>query len=66
MAELGIATSNDSIAAHYADTIDAMLHDARDAPPGDIPARAMDTLMQSLDDRVRVAREAVLFANSLK
>ena len=65
MAELGIETNNDSIAAHYADTIDAMLHDVHDAPPGDIPARAVDTLMHSLDDRIRVARDAVLFAKFL-
>jgi len=64
MAELGIAISNDSIAAHYGDTIDAMLHDARDAPPRNIPARASDTMMRSLDDKVRVAREAVVFAKT--
>ncbi len=66
MSELGIETTNNSIAAHYADAIDAMLHDARDRPPTGLAARATDTLMQSLDDKIRVARNAVHFAKSLK
>lgn len=66
MAELGIEATNDSIAAHYANGIDGILHDARDAPPEMLSAHATDTLMQSLDDKIRVARDALAFAKSLK
>jgi LPPG:FO 2-phospho-L-lactate transferase len=66
MTELGIETSNESIATHYGDVVDAMLHDARDAPPADLPARTTDTLMQTLDDKIRVAAEAIVLSRSLK
>ena len=66
MAELGIETGNQSIASHYEGVIDAMVHDVRDAPPTGLPARATDTLMQTLDDKIRVAAEATILARSLK
>lgn len=65
MDELGIAATNQSIADHYGDHVDAMLVDHSDAPPTGIPARATATLMRSLDDRVRVAREAIALARSV-
>jgi LPPG:FO 2-phospho-L-lactate transferase len=67
MRELGLEISAATVAAHYAGVIDAMLVDERD-PPGDIgitSARA-DTLMKTLDDRVRVARAALVLADSLR
>lgn len=65
MAELDIAPDNDAIADHYAAFVDALLIDASDAPPAAMPARATSTLMKTLDDKVRVAREAVVLARSL-
>ena len=66
MAELGIAASASAIAHHYAGLIDGLLVDERD-PPADLPiaeARC-DTLMHSLDDRIRVARAALALAEQL-
>lgn len=65
MGELGVATDNDAIAAHYGDIIDAMLHDVSDAPPAAIMARATPTLMKSRADKIRVAREALQLAREL-
>jgi LPPG:FO 2-phospho-L-lactate transferase len=65
MAELGVASNNDAIADHYATIIDAMLHDTSDAPPGNMPARATQTLMRTLEDRKRVATEALTLAREL-
>lgn len=67
MQELGLEISAATVAAHYEGVIDAMLIDERD-PPGDIgiaSARA-DTLMKTLDDRIRVARDALALADSLR
>ena len=65
MAELGLAPDNATIAAHYASVIDAMLHDASDAPPPGLPARATPTLMTTLADKIRVADAALAFAADL-
>jgi LPPG:FO 2-phospho-L-lactate transferase len=67
MRELGIAANHRSIADHYRGVIDGLLVDERDAPI-DLPvAHAYaDTLMQDLDDRVRVARAAVALADALR
>lgn len=65
MDELGIAPTNQSIAAHYDGHINAMLVDQSDAPPAGLPTRATATLMRGLDDRVRVAREAIALARSV-
>lgn len=66
MAELGIAPDNDAIADHYAAFADALLIDASDTVPAAMPARATDTMMRTLDDKIRVAREAVDLARALK
>lgn len=66
MAELGIESDNHSIAAHYAPIIDGLLHDAGDAGPATIPARATATLMTTHDDKIRVAKAALAFANDHK
>lgn len=67
MAELGVPSDAAAIARHYGDAIDGLLVDERD-PPVDvgIASGRTDTLMQSLDDRVRVARAALALADSLR
>jgi LPPG:FO 2-phospho-L-lactate transferase len=66
MAELGLSISNETIADHYADFLDAMLVDVRDGMPIVPVACAMaNTLMQSLEDRARVARAALDLAAGL-
>jgi LPPG:FO 2-phospho-L-lactate transferase len=66
MRELGLTATNDTIAAHYADFADAMLHDVSDAPPANLAACATATLMRTMDDKMRVAHEALLLAKSLR
>jgi LPPG:FO 2-phospho-L-lactate transferase len=67
MRELGLEISAATIAAHYDGVIDAMLVDERD-PPADIgiASARTDTLMTTLEDRVRVARAALALADSLR
>jgi LPPG:FO 2-phospho-L-lactate transferase len=57
MAELGLAVTTATIAAHYAPFLDAMLVDDRD-PPTELAVRTAraDTLMHTLEDKARVAR----------
>lgn len=67
MKELGLDVSAGTIAAHYEGVIDGLLIDERD-PPMQLPiasARA-DTLMHTLDDRIKVARAALDFAETLR
>ncbi|HET8612766.1 MAG TPA: 2-phospho-L-lactate transferase [Sphingomonas sp.] len=67
MAELGIEANAAAIARHYDGLIDGLLIDERD-PPFDLPiaeARC-DTLMRSLDDRIRVACAALALAQHLR
>jgi LPPG:FO 2-phospho-L-lactate transferase len=66
MAEFRMVADNDSIAAHYAGIIDGLVHDIGDNAQTVIPARATATLMTSLNDKIRVARAALAFANDLK
>jgi LPPG:FO 2-phospho-L-lactate transferase len=66
MGELGIAVDNEAIADHYSAFIDALLIDSSDAPPSALPSLGTDTMMRTLADKVRVAREAVALAQSLK
>lgn len=62
MAELGLAITNDAIAGHYGSWLDALLiHGDDDAPAGVAHART-DTLMHTADDRIRVARAALVLA----
>ena len=60
MHELKIAITPASIAAHYTKILDGLVVDERDAP-GEIGVAfaVADTLMHSLEDRVRVARAAL-------
>lgn len=66
MTELGVAVNHATIARHYAGLIDAMLIDSDEAPDsfdGIVAARA-DTLMQTIDDKIRVANEVLALADS--
>ena len=68
MRELGIEVSNVSIAAHYHGLIDGLIVDAVDAGQVraiDVPVHSTGTLMQSLEDRVRLADEVLAFAGAL-
>ena len=67
MAELGLGCDAAAVVRHYRDLLDAILVDERD-PPGDpgIPFARADTLMNSLDDRIRVARAALALADRLR
>ncbi len=63
MAELGLPVDNDSIARHYGGLIDGLLIDSGDscAAP-DITIDHTPTLMQTLEDKARVARAALALA----
>jgi LPPG:FO 2-phospho-L-lactate transferase len=66
MLELGLPVSAAAIANHYADILDGMLIDERDTD-GEfrIATARADTLMVSLEDRVRVAVAAVALADCI-
>ncbi|HJW82819.1 MAG TPA: 2-phospho-L-lactate transferase CofD family protein, partial [Anaerolineae bacterium] len=66
--ELGYESSALSVARHYADLLDMFVIDAVDAEQRE-PIEALgirvlvtDTLMKAVEDRVRLAREAIEFA----
>lgn len=63
MAELGIAPTATTIAAHYFGFVDAMLIDHADAgQPPPLPHALADTLMHDDDGRARVAAAALALA----
>jgi LPPG:FO 2-phospho-L-lactate transferase len=67
MREMGLAVSADTVARHYGELLDGMLIDERDPPtPLELPHSRADTLMKTLDDRIRVARAALDLADSLR
>jgi LPPG:FO 2-phospho-L-lactate transferase len=69
MAELGVPRSALAVAHHYQGLIDGFVLDERDAALAaqfDLPVHIADTLMQSLPDRERVAREVLAFAAALR
>jgi LPPG:FO 2-phospho-L-lactate transferase len=68
MHELGIPLTPRAIAQHYAAWIDGFVldrADAADADDFDVPVLVTDTLMKSLEDRERLAREVLGFAATL-
>jgi LPPG:FO 2-phospho-L-lactate transferase len=67
MTELGLDISAATVVRRYAGVIDGMLVDEGDPPEelGVASARA-DTLMKTLDDRIRVARAALDLADKLR
>jgi LPPG:FO 2-phospho-L-lactate transferase len=68
MGELGIAATNAAIAHHYAGIIDGLIVDRTDEADIrglPIPTLATDTLMNTLADRVALARDVLEFARQL-
>lgn len=66
MKELGLEVTNQSIAAHYAGIIDGLLLDERDSAEGlSVAYASTNTLMLTLEDRVRVAQEALALAERI-
>jgi LPPG:FO 2-phospho-L-lactate transferase len=68
MRELGIPPTPRAIAQHYAPWIDGFVLDQADAAQADafdVPVHVTDTLMRSLGDRERLAREVLGFATTL-
>lgn len=69
MQELDIPVDPLSVAGHYADFLDGFILDNADADHAaslDIPTFVTGTVMQSLDDRKNLARDALSFAQQLK
>jgi LPPG:FO 2-phospho-L-lactate transferase len=67
MRELELEISAKTVSRHYGDLLDGMLIDARDPPTAlDLPHARADTLMKTLEDRIRVARAALALADSLR
>ena len=67
MQELGLDVSVAAVARHYGELVDGMLIDERDAPAEfDFAHARVDTLMRTLDDRIRVARAALELADRLR
>lgn len=66
MGELGLAVNNDSIAQHYGDLLDGFVIDSGDeCRVVGLAVAQTDTLMQTLDDKIRVARAAFDLAAKL-
>ena len=68
MHELGIEASTQSIAAHYRGLIDALVIDEVDAADrvnADVPIMTTLTMMKTVEDRERLARDVVSFAEQL-
>jgi LPPG:FO 2-phospho-L-lactate transferase len=68
MAELQIEAANESIARHYAGVVDALVIDrvdAADIASLSLPPLATATLMNTLEDRVALARDVLDFAREL-
>jgi LPPG:FO 2-phospho-L-lactate transferase len=67
MREMELEVSACTVARHYGELLDGMLVDARDPPTSlDVPEARADTLMKTLEDRIRVARAALELADSLR
>jgi len=68
MAELGITLDARSIASHYGDLIDGFVLDAQDEQAiGSMPqpTTVTNTVMQTLDDKVALARHCLAFCDRL-
>ncbi|WP_422342762.1 2-phospho-L-lactate transferase [Parasphingorhabdus sp.] len=65
MGELGLETSNQSIASHYGTWLDAMVVHGKDTAPANLPVSRTDTLMTSSKDRERVAEAALQLAKEI-
>ena len=68
MAELGITATTQAIAAHYRGLIDGFIIDESDAHEHaqvDMPVLVTRTMMTSITDRERLARDVAAFADTL-
>jgi LPPG:FO 2-phospho-L-lactate transferase len=68
MQELGILVNTQTIAAHYRGLIDALVIDevdAADRANADVPIMTTLTMMKTFEDRERLARDVVSFAEQL-
>lgn len=67
MRELGLPLTHSGIMRHYGAFLDGIVVDAPDEirAPGDLPTLVTDTMMVSLEDRIRVARAACELARTL-
>ena len=68
MRELGLPNTAAAVAEHYAPLLNGYVLDAQDADQAGqlgLPVRVAQTLMQTLDDRVGLAREVLDFAAQL-
>ena len=68
MGELGLAVNSASIARHYAGLIDGFVVDTADAalvPDLGVPALVTNTVMQTVDDKVALARDCLDFCARL-
>ena len=71
MRELGMPTTAAAVAAHYGDLLDGFVVDNADAAAADaiaetgVEVRVTNTVMQSLEDRVALARDVLAFARQL-
>jgi LPPG:FO 2-phospho-L-lactate transferase len=69
MAELGLDVSGAAVARHYAGLIDGFVIDQADASPEPLPGITVfsaATLMNSTDDRLRLARAVLQAADTLR
>jgi LPPG:FO 2-phospho-L-lactate transferase len=69
MTELGIPVSPVAVAGYYDGLVDGFVLDQRDAdcaPTLALPVSLTDTLMNTLEDRERLARHCLDFARSLR
>ena len=67
MNELGLAVTNAVIADHYDGLIDGLLvHRGDDIPKGAITVDRADTIMRSIEDKMRVARAALGLAERIR
>lgn len=68
MRELGLEVSPLTVARHYAGLVRGFVVDETDAalaPQLDVPVRIAPTLMRTLEDKERLARDVLAFARSL-
>jgi len=71
MGELGLEVSARSVAAHYGDLLDGFIIDDTDRDvadgisTGDLAVATCQTVMQSLDDRIRLAESVLHFLNTV-
>ena len=68
MGELGLAVNSASVARHYSGLIDGFVVDTADAalaPDLGVPALVTNTVMQTVDDKVALARECLDFCARL-